>query len=1349
MDSERKSSKSREGGRRLKRPLVEGPDSTQSGEMLDPDVSITKSQNSSFGDLFNLNDTNLDTEASPKGYSQLQDDFLDMCTPSRVSVDKSSNSSQSDQYISLLTSLNKSPSIIPEFDTNTEDIDNPLFTPNRDSQATPKNESFTPKETKHSLKITRINDFFKLKDTPLSSKFTPTSQKTMTNSYETINSLKYTLTSHKDSENSYKGFGISQNDTQFSQHDVVISQNDTQFSQHDVVFSQNDTQFSQNDTEFSQFESIISQNGTTHSQTESKNLDDDIYFEVDPKCDDSAISNYFSFKKTSLTKENVAKDFGTICDILSLKNGSDVNSDKTVIAESNDPKTQTYLSDETDSSSSSSDYVIERRQTRSQSNKILQQNSQTSVMDYTKSLSQNNNEESVNPPIVNLETKTTKLDDKISNSETKPTSLDTKINKSEDKITNFAHEKEKVLRLGNKDDILHNKYGIKYEPVDMDVRRKYKSFEQLCFGLGCLVCPTKQELEMCKQLSSLPDASALSQYETSVYQGCILRSRAFETIWRKFCNRVIGIVRRYILKGIENLLKIIESQELIDPFLKLVLIDLGTDRRDQQLFLNILLEELNNLIKQKYILIRVNNNNNLNDIIKQMYIQLYTQLLLANKNLNVSTTNNNNILNKLIHLYNSFINKFNTNNTNGSVECCGYEFVIVVDKLNEYINDILYLFQMIKRRKLLPINCIVVISTNNEYLEKYCNTRIYSNLGIFECGVITVSSIIEEILQVLMFDVYVQDFIPNFQILQDLYDQYINIDNSFTLFILRVYQMYEQYYNSFIFSYLSILPTHFFKFTNSEDYYTDILLDSEISSDPKTDINMVQGSQMNLDKNLNPYTNAKDKLLNNDILVNTGNNKLLNNNILVNNGTKLLNNNKLVNNGSNVTANNKLVKNNKMNESKTISNEMECVVEICNTETSDNEIDVVVQKKPAPKPSENKLESCESEVYSENGVNILELLDVKNLYSVYSLLCLSNNMSENSVAYFDVKLGLSMPLEKITLEYLPLNTLILLQRRILFQLGVHLLFKSLDFIPEFYTFKSKILKLTKDFDDYKDLINKLVKHITTLCSETNSFYSKSILKLKRLFTNFNKYYSRYKNLLIKIEIFLNNNNLKGIKPKLDDLNRTIRVSNNYDCTNMINDFKDKLMLCLLPQLSTFPLTKILLVQKYSQIITSNICNNNPPISSTSSGSVVGNVGLGGLDVILHINKYIKYKIINMWKLFIIYYFILTGTSSDKKTDSQNPDDIIEIYIKFNNNIEILEKIYKIVAVNNTNSSERLSHKSQQYDSCDRDPTSSVDRMEKINAAEKVEKALTSVGSINIDVYKSIKKSLVNITVKFL
>ncbi|UKJ88940.1 hypothetical protein MACJ_002186 [Theileria orientalis] len=1120
--------------------------------------------------------------------------------------------------------------------------------------------------------------------------------------------------------------------------------------------------------------------------------------------------------------------------------------------------------------------------------------------------------------------------------------------------------------------------GIKYETGSVDLRRKYRSFERLCFGLGCTVPPTKQELEMCSQLSLWGDDSSLSQYETSVYQSCLLRSRSFESIWRKFCNRVIGIIRRYTLQGVKRLLRIINEQNLVEPFLKVVLVDLGSDRQDQQLFISILQEELNQTLREKQMLLKVTvtNNNSVDDIVNQIYIQMYQLLLLSSAATSASSTDlrigrstepkdqyyyylhqdyvaitrgekswsesqfsGENLLDGLVKLYENF---FSDN-----------ELVVIIDKINPMINDVLYMFQMLKRRRLMKINSVLIVCSNNEYLETYCNSLIYSNLGIFECSMFMISCLVDDIVQVLLYDTKVQDFIPNFRMVKEIYETFINQDSSLTLMILRVYQLYEQYYNNHIFSYLSIVPPFVFESQKGAPEY-DIVMDlnshwifpSSPYYEPRVDVpepnttkappkgrpkkrakadpkggtkratrksaesaaegdakdgdeavkilseqetvncggdenngvageaelvvgykNQLAGvfrthipgfitgnkeleqvvlppeslmkstedtsrlSDMSTTTSLNnitsmskygsPYSATSDIQTESSVrkrkdlsgsspntgtfnasfgssrnepfnrTANTGrtdttgakigggsrivlrsdsestsntasptpskpvNTARINTRSNTNSANTSLTSNKshTRNTNNSIRANNNLNNNrsqgtNNSNDNKqlttnTTNNQLHTVTNTnnINTNTTKNQpttsstTQLNINNSGIGRVSNfDEMASWSREVgprafaettgfmadfdyedssdveYERYGdLNKTTMLKrAKRMYSLYSLLSISNNMSENYVAYLELKLVEELDLQKVILELLPLNTLILMQRRILFQLGVNFLYKLLIFLPDSAMTMHRITHLlnampmfdqkpndepAEDLDKpLKDLIKRVIKYMYKKC-HLNMNKEEGIESLRNIVVSFNHHYRSVIQTVMDIQLLLDGGrNVYETDHMIYEYSTVL--DEKLSVPKLAKDIRFKLHMCFFPLIVTYKLASIMGVQRYTNTFgpapgPQGVPSPAPAATTLTTvgpraAPTVGDMATDMVDeqdIILYIYKYIRYKIINMWKLFIIYYYIATS----RQARPARRRGLVEIYVKFNVNIELLEKIHKIVLLSQTTS----------------------------------------------------------------
>ncbi|BAM41228.1 conserved hypothetical protein [Theileria orientalis strain Shintoku] len=861
--------------------------------------------------------------------------------------------------------------------------------------------------------------------------------------------------------------------------------------------------------------------------------------------------------------------------------------------------------------------------------------------------------------------------------------------------------------------------GIKYETGSVDLRRKYRSFERLCFGLGCTVPPTKQELEMCSQLSLWGDDSSLSQYETSVYQSCLLRSRAFESIWTKFCNRVIGMIRRYTLEGLKNLLKIVNEEHLVEPFLKVVQVDLGSDRQDQQLFISILQEELTQKLSSKQILLKltVKNNDTVDDAVNQIYIQMYQLLLLkGEKSWNDTHFSGDNLLNGLVNLYENYF--------------ADHELLVIIDKINPIINDILYMFQMLKRRRLMRVNSVLLVCSNNEYLERYCNSLIYSNLGIFECSMFMISCLVDDIVQVLLYDTKVQDFIPNFRMVMEIYDTFANQDSSLTLMILRVYQLYEQYYNKQIFSHLSIVPPFVFESGGGAEDKYDIVMDLKAAlimpglfrhrhgSGLPVDCNMATTENNNLTTTSNIFTNTNintDTVSNNNINIDTVSNTNINTDTGSNNNNSLLPTNKNTSNQVHtVTDTSNSNSNNQQNTNSTTQHKSNDSVRSVNN--GDEKTSGATEAGSGASGETmgymvdlDYKDNSEVEFEQYGDTNRMSMLKrAKRMYSVYSLLSISNNMSENYVAYLELKLVEELDLQKVILELLPLNTLILMQRRILFQLGVNFLYKLLVFIPDSAIPTHRITHIIdampmfdpKASDDapeelekpLRDLIKRVVKYIHKKC-HLNQNKREGIELLKNILESFNCHYKSVIQTAMDIQLLLDGGrNVYETDRMINEFSTILDIK--MPIPKLVKEIRHKLHLCFFPLIVTFKLSDTLVVQPYTNAFRTTPSAQMAPTpapatttlttSAPSAPPAQGEAAKDSVDekdIILYIHKYIRYKIINMWKLFIIYYYIATT----RQGRPVKPQGLVEIYVKFNVNIELLEKIHRIVLLSQNTS----------------------------------------------------------------
>ncbi|EKX72891.1 hypothetical protein BEWA_014500 [Theileria equi strain WA] len=689
-----------------------------------------------------------------------------------------------------------------------------------------------------------------------------------------------------------------------------------------------------------------------------------------------------------------------------------------------------------------------------------------------------------------------------------------------------------------------------FEAGDVNLLRKTSYTKDKTFGVGCEVAPTRNEIEMLTELVNLGQKDKLEEFESSVHQSCTLRSNAFENTWNLFCAKVNAIIKRYVKKGVHNVLESLECGNLIDSFLKVVLLDVGIDHQDTRLVLDMLHDELS--ASSKFTFIKVYDVKSVQDIINQSIRALNSQirdwdrknssrdLRYINRHketeskeapegsdpipdtVNIHETH----IGHEVDIVTSDTKKVPTSKGDDkdpySIEtfvklckkCKDSEIVLIFDKMQSITGEMLYTLLSLKDEG-LNVSCILCSTAWQPQLETYCSLKVYEHLSIVNCDIIVANDVCDDIVSTLLWDTKIQTFIPSLKTIKQIWDIFFDIDMSITSLIYRIYAVFENFYSNYQFSFLNT-PS------------------------------------------------------------------------------------------------------------------------VANIEAEDEDYAI-------------------------------------DLYSKYSLLCMGAGISESHVAYLELKMGRELSLSKVLLDMLPLNSVVLYERRVSFQLGIKLLFSLLRFLPDCQTSRLRLKVIMDTFTcaNPEQMITILIKKVSNMITTGASSRISAILDI------FKEFYDTFKSIypsILNIRTFLKKD-LQDVTLEYDTLlssqgNLPILTSSRLDSgsaddldtfVQQISKFVGVfLRSCFLPVVYKLELANDLMVQKAF-----SIRNEQDVLNKLKVADKNGTLDMLMSDVseIVKLSQVLPGKSIDMWSLFCLFY------------SQYEKESLSYIFTRFTIAIETLSNIY--------------------------------------------------------------------------
>lgn len=341
------------------------------------------------------------------------------------------------------------------------------------------------------------------------------------------------------------------------------------------------------------------------------------------------------------------------------------------------------------------------------------------------------------------------------------------------------------------EDFMSKLSGYKFEKPGSEFLQSYVPASADVFGLGTLVTPTRKDISMCHALSEIGDMAGLRSFERTLYQTAVLRSRAFGLSWDYFMRRVNDIIGMSVHNGAQGILELLKSSSASDPLLQLIIADVGVMLADKSKVLDILIDALKDGKKQN-IVVKAKLSNTIQSCLEHIYIQLKVKASSSRSQGSdrsaLEPGSRKNIFQEISELY-----KWRLRNR---------RIVIVVDKISQNLCEFLYILQLLKNREGLLLSCILCSNCWQTNLEQHVSLRVYYNLSIVNCDVLSVNKVSEEILKILLFDSEVQCFFPHLVELEVIWNTLYDDEMSLNGLIKRIYSMYENFYRSSQFSFV-------------------------------------------------------------------------------------------------------------------------------------------------------------------------------------------------------------------------------------------------------------------------------------------------------------------------------------------------------------------------------------------------------------------------------------------------------------------------------------------------------------------------------------------------------------------
>ncbi|GBE59920.1 hypothetical protein, conserved [Babesia ovata] len=330
------------------------------------------------------------------------------------------------------------------------------------------------------------------------------------------------------------------------------------------------------------------------------------------------------------------------------------------------------------------------------------------------------------------------------------------------------------------------------ESIDPEFQQSYAPAPAVVMGFGSVVTPARNELNMYDALSNLGDLEGRAGFEKSMYQTCVLRSRAFSLSWARFMHRINDIIRVSVQEGVKAVLELLELNSVSDTMLPIILVDVGVVSNDQRIVLDKLFVSLSSSGQQEHLFIKVNLLGNVQQSLEGIYTSMKSSMPNARHNTSdapaLDLNTRKNIMEHIAELHRS---SFKTRN-----------LVFVMEKMTHNLNELLYIFEMLKSHEGVSISCILCSNCWETNLEHHVSPRVYAGLSIVNCDVVSVNTLSDDVLKLLLFEPEIQCFLPHMHMLQQFWDILYNEEMSVSSLIRRIYGMYDVFYRNAQFSFV-------------------------------------------------------------------------------------------------------------------------------------------------------------------------------------------------------------------------------------------------------------------------------------------------------------------------------------------------------------------------------------------------------------------------------------------------------------------------------------------------------------------------------------------------------------------
>ncbi|CDR96056.1 hypothetical protein, conserved [Babesia bigemina] len=340
--------------------------------------------------------------------------------------------------------------------------------------------------------------------------------------------------------------------------------------------------------------------------------------------------------------------------------------------------------------------------------------------------------------------------------------------------------------------VMYDAGAYTVDSIDSEFQQSYTPAPAAVMGFGSMVTPARNELNMFTALSQLGDVEGLVAFEKTMYQTCVLRSRAFDVAWSKFMQRINDIIRISVQEGMGVILELLERNAVSDTMLPIILVDLGVVSSDQRIVLDKLFTSLSSSGDKKHVFVKVNIMGNVQASLESIYTSLKGLMPNNRKNsveaqpLDISVRKS--IMEQIVDLFKTYFRSRN--------------LVLIIEKITNNLNELLFIFEKFKSCEGVAISCILCSNCWETNLEHHISPRVYSGLSIVNCDVVSVNKLSDDLLNVLLFDSEIQCFIPHMHMLQQSWNMLYNEEMSVSALIKRIYSMYDSFFRNSQFSFV-------------------------------------------------------------------------------------------------------------------------------------------------------------------------------------------------------------------------------------------------------------------------------------------------------------------------------------------------------------------------------------------------------------------------------------------------------------------------------------------------------------------------------------------------------------------